>query len=240
MNTIKWKRKGKVKIIAHRGVSGLETENTCPAFVVAGVKDYYGIETDVHVTQDGKYVVFHDDDLTRMFGLNKKICECTFAELRSLQLKDTDDTTERKDLFIPSLQEYLVICKKYSKQAILELKGPLTDKQVEEIVQIVDDYGWLTHTTFISFAKEFLLCIRKAYPQAIVQFLTGHCTDEEIAFMISQKMDADLHYKCITKSVVKRLHNANLKVNCWTVNTVMDAKSAQTAGVDYITTNILE
>ncbi len=175
-----------------------------------------------------------------MFGLNKKIRECTFAELRSLQLKDTDDTTERKDLFIPSLQEYLVICKKYSKQAILELKGPLTDKQVEEIVQIVDDYGWLTHTTFISFAKEFLLCIRKAYPQASVQFLTGYCTDEDVAFMISQKMDADLHYKCITKSVVKRLHNANLKVNCWTVNTVMDAKSAQTAGVDFITTNILE
>ena len=240
MNTIKWKRKRRVKIIAHRGVSGLETENTCPAFVVAGVKDYYGIETDVHVTQDGKYVVFHDDNLTRMFGLDKKLCECTFDELRSLQLKDVDDTTERKDLFIPSLQEYLSICKKYNKQAILELKGPLTDKQVEEIVQIVDDYGWLARTTFISFSKEFLLYVRKAYPQASVQFLTSNCTNEEIAFMVSQKIDADLYYKCITKSLVKKLHNANLKVNCWTVNTIMDAKFVQTAGVDYITTNILE
>ena len=41
--------KGEIKMIAHRGLSGLERENTCPAFVAAGVKSYYGIETDVLV-----------------------------------------------------------------------------------------------------------------------------------------------------------------------------------------------
>ena len=35
-------------MVAHRGVSGLERENTCPAFVAAGVKSYWGIETDIH------------------------------------------------------------------------------------------------------------------------------------------------------------------------------------------------
>ena len=49
MNTKLFTDKGNVKMIAHRGVSGLERENTCPAFVAAGVKSYYGIETDVHV-----------------------------------------------------------------------------------------------------------------------------------------------------------------------------------------------
>ena len=64
MNTIKFDTKNKPLMIAHRGVSGLERENTCPAFVVAGVKSYYGIETDVHVTRDGEIIVFHDDTLT--------------------------------------------------------------------------------------------------------------------------------------------------------------------------------
>ncbi|MFQ7076813.1 MAG: glycerophosphodiester phosphodiesterase family protein [Christensenellaceae bacterium] len=55
MNTVKIDKKN-CRMIAHRGVSGLEKENTCAAFVAAGVKTYYGIETDVHVTADGEYL----------------------------------------------------------------------------------------------------------------------------------------------------------------------------------------
>ena len=43
-------------MIAHRGVSGLELENTCAAFVAAGNRSYFGIETD------GK-VIFENRDL---------------------------------------------------------------------------------------------------------------------------------------------------------------------------------
>lgn len=32
----------------------------------------YGIELDVHLTADNQLVVFHDDTLTRMCGMNKK------------------------------------------------------------------------------------------------------------------------------------------------------------------------
>ena len=61
MDTIKV-NKGNVKMVAHRGVSGLELENTNAAFVVAGNRTYYGIETDVHVTKDEQIAVFHDDN----------------------------------------------------------------------------------------------------------------------------------------------------------------------------------
>ena len=40
MNTIKID-KGQVKMIAHRGLSGLEKENTCAAFVAAGNRESY-------------------------------------------------------------------------------------------------------------------------------------------------------------------------------------------------------
>ena len=56
MNTIKINANN-TKIIAHRGLSGIEKENTNAAFVAAGNRSYYGIETDVHKTLDGKYVV---------------------------------------------------------------------------------------------------------------------------------------------------------------------------------------
>ena len=80
MNTVKIDKKNCL-LIAHRGVSGLERENTCAAFVAAGVKTYYGIETDVHVTADGKYVIFHDDDLRRVAGLETNVEKSTSAPI---------------------------------------------------------------------------------------------------------------------------------------------------------------
>ena len=83
MNTKLFLDKGNVKMIAHRGVSGLERENTNPAFVLAGVKSYYGVETDVRMTKDGKFIISHDGDLMRVGGLNIRSEEHT-CELQSL------------------------------------------------------------------------------------------------------------------------------------------------------------
>ena len=44
MNTIKL-NKGNVRVVAHRGLSGIERENTNAAFVAAANRSYYGIET---------------------------------------------------------------------------------------------------------------------------------------------------------------------------------------------------
>ena len=71
-NTIKISKKN-VKMIAHRGLSGIECENTNEAFIAAGNRSYYGIETDVHVTKDGKYIIIHDKDTKKeTYSLPKK------------------------------------------------------------------------------------------------------------------------------------------------------------------------
>ena len=59
MNTIKFE-KGNTLVVAHRGLSGIEPENTNAAFIAAGNRSYYGIETDIYKTADGKFVVNHD------------------------------------------------------------------------------------------------------------------------------------------------------------------------------------
>ena len=65
MDTIKI-NKGSTRLIAHRGLSGLETENSIPAFVAAGNRSYYGVETDTHVTRDGRFIILHDDSTGRV------------------------------------------------------------------------------------------------------------------------------------------------------------------------------
>ena len=67
-NTIKLENKGHTQMIAHRGVCGLEPENTNAAFIAAGNRSYYGIESDVHKTADDKFVIMHDGNTLRMTG----------------------------------------------------------------------------------------------------------------------------------------------------------------------------
>lgn len=240
MNTIKFEDKGNIKMIAHRGVSGLERENTCPAFVAAGVKSYYGIETDVHVTKDGKIIVIHDDDLMRVAGNEMVVKESNFDDLRAVRMKDIDGVTERADLFLPTLEEYISICKKYDKQAVLELKNPMQKEIVWKIADTTKALGWFERVTFISFAGGNLVYLHEKFPEASAQFLSGYSTEEEIKFVLEHRFDADFNCKYLTKEKVDILKSAGKTVNCWTVNTLEQARQMQEFGVDMITTNILE
>ena len=226
-------------MIAHRGLSGLERENTTAAFVAAGQRGYYGIETDVHITADGKFIIIHDDDLKRIAKMNRRVEDMTFDELRAVRLTDLDGV-ERGDLCLPSLDEYLRICKKYDKQAILELKNEMPKAKIWEIVEVVKKFGWFENTTFISFHYENLLAVREKYPIADVQFLTDKVKEKLLERMIADKIDADFAENCISKELVERLHTARRKVNVWTVDEIKAAKKLKEMGVDFITTNILE
>lgn len=77
--------------VAHRGLHGGEIpENSLSAFEEAAAKGY-SVETDVQMTKDGELVLFHDDDLLRMCGVDKKVAACTYAQLCSLRLKNSQE-----------------------------------------------------------------------------------------------------------------------------------------------------
>jgi len=73
-------------VIGHRGASALETENTVEAFARARADGADGVELDVRLSGDGRMVVFHDDDLTRLAGDPARIDGTPFARLRELPL----------------------------------------------------------------------------------------------------------------------------------------------------------
>ena len=77
--------------IAHRGLfNNLDIpENSLSAFKLA-VENGYGIELDVQLTTDNKLVVFHDESLLRMTGVNKILNQCSYDEISNLFLLDTD------------------------------------------------------------------------------------------------------------------------------------------------------
>lgn len=239
MNTITF-NKNSTKVVAHRGLSGIETENTNAAFVAAGNRSYYGIETDIHRTSDGRFVVCHDDDLRRVAGENVFVETTSLAELQSIVLYDKDGTKNRADLKMSTLENYISICKKYDKHCVLELKSDFTDEEIAKIVEIIKGYDYLTNVTFISFVYDNLVKIRNILPEQSVQFLFSKFTDEIIGRLIAARIDVDVQYKALTKELIDLLHENGLVVNCWTVDNPKDAEQLSAWGIDYITSNILE
>lgn len=231
---------GSVKMVAHRGMSGLELENTASAFVAAGNRSHYGIETDVHVTADGQYIIIHDDNTKRVGGDEMIVEKTTFETLRSIRLVDKDGKKGRKDLIMPSLREYVQICKKYEKISVLELKNHMTPKAIGEIIDIIREEGWLENTIFISFDLPNMICVREKLPQAKAQFLISDYPDWLKDTLVKEKLDLDIYYKALTKERADELHAAGITINVWTVDTPEDAQRMIEYGVDFITSNILE
>ena len=89
---------------AHRGLHSKDQktpENSLPAFSAAS-EHGYGVELDVRLTKDEQIVVFHDDDLRRVCGIDKPVNTLDYDELSGLTLFETGER-------IPLLSEALEV-----------------------------------------------------------------------------------------------------------------------------------
>ncbi len=232
--------KNSTLMIAHRGLSGIEAENTCAAFIAAGNRSYYGIETDIHRTKDGRYVAIHDSDTKRVAGVSVIIEETKFKDLRRLSLLDRDGIP-KEYLQIPTLEEYIDICKKYDKTAVLELKGEFTEKQILEIMKIIDKIGHLEKTVVISFSLDNLVKLRKHYKSLPAQYLVSkYDMSKLVPTLLRHNLDVDVCGLYLTAEHIKEFHDNGIKVNVWTIDRPEDGELLASLGVQYITTNILE
>ena len=145
-------------LIAHRGLHNeLIPENSLKAFKEA-IKKKHTIEFDVHLLKDGNVVVFHDDNLQRMTGVNKKIKNTTYDEIKSLRLKDTDE-------HIPLLSDILKLVNG-QVPLLIELKyDNKVGKLEEKLMTILKEYKGLY--ALQSFSPLSLIYLRKHYPDAI-------------------------------------------------------------------------
>ena len=232
--------KNNTLMIAHRGLSGFEKENTMAAFICAGNHSYYGIECDIHPTTDGKFVVVHDSNLERVSGTDMIVENESYDKIKEVMLYGVNDTINHVHLRVPLLEEYLECCKKYNKVCVIEFKFLFSEENIKKVIDIIESYDYLDNCVFISFIFENLVCLKNINPNFKLQYLMSSWDEEKINNCIKYQMDLDILYTEVTKERVKFMHDNNLKVNVWTVNTIESGESLVEAGVDFITTNILE
>lgn len=122
--------------IAHRGLHTEDKtipENSLAAFRRA-VGRGYGVELDVQLSRDGRVVVFHDDTLSRVCGVDGRVDEYTYAELSEMRLCGTDER-------IPLFSDVLVTINGKTP-IICELKtGRHNNELCEKTLKLISAYS---------------------------------------------------------------------------------------------------
>ncbi len=132
MKDLTWLKK---EYIAHRGLHTRDQtipENSKKAFQNA-LKHGYAIECDLNILKDGTVVVFHDKDLNRLCGLDQKLSELTFEDIKDKKILKSDETIMRFDELLSLVGGKVPL--------LIELK-PFGDTQklCEEVAKHLDAY----------------------------------------------------------------------------------------------------
>lgn len=162
------------KPIAHRGLHNSKIpENSIAAFEAA-IEAGCPIEVDVQLTKDKIPVIFHDDVMTRLTGLKKRVTRVFFADLMNLRLEKTDHR-------IPTFREFLDFVNG-RVPILIEVKKNRGSKGIEKIVtDMLKDYkGDYAVQSFHPFA---IRNIRKLNPEIYCGLLSSKLSDMRLFFL---------------------------------------------------------
>ncbi len=128
----------RIEVIAHRGASGYELENTLPAFQLALEQGATIIEMDVRQTKDGVPIIFHDETMKRILQIDLSVASISFEKWKNIQVKYGKTGNEYS---LPSLAE--VLEKLPSCSIDLELKDFSNDFSFEtSVFELIREYGF--------------------------------------------------------------------------------------------------
>ncbi|MBI2664961.1 glycerophosphodiester phosphodiesterase family protein [Candidatus Woesearchaeota archaeon] len=123
-----------MQILAHRGLIAFP-ENS-PEALKSALQGGFGIELDVHRTQDRHVVVTHDRNLSRLYGVNLDVTEQTLQKIAELGLV--------KNHPIAALKEVLELFKQHAKPETLlavQIKDSTEEKIAELVVQAFESFS---------------------------------------------------------------------------------------------------
>ena len=169
---------GSTKCIAHKGWNTDAPENSLPAFEMAGQKGVQYVETDIQETKDGVFVIFHDENLKRMCGVDANVSDLTYEEIKQYPIVNGTNASAYPDNIIPTLMQFLQYCNKYSMVPVIEIKTELNEASVMKLNQIIQMSD--KNPIVISFYEEPLKLLRQINRSVDIQWITRERISEEM------------------------------------------------------------
>ena len=188
--------------LAHRGDWRRAPENTLPAFLAAlAIPGCDGLEFDVRAARGGVAVCYHDDTLTRVHGIDRRVDEMTADEL--------------EEHGVPTLESVLTTL---PRRAFLdvELKGDPGRGAFEALV--AGRGPGLERAVVSSFEPATLARIAGLAP-LWPRWLNAHDAEPST---IAMALELDcrgvaIEWRALDRAAIARVRSAGLELTAWTV-----------------------
>jgi glycerophosphoryl diester phosphodiesterase len=205
-------------IIAHRGASGYEYENSRAAFRRAVMLDADGVELDIHATRDGGIVVHHDPDIP---GIGP-ISQLSLVEARQVLLRNGET--------VPVLGEILQLVG--DRDVWVEVKT--LPQRFDSALLAALDQGPAPHRYAVhSFDHRIVYRLGQARPSLRRGILLSAYLRDVVAVMRSVgACTLWQEWQQIDQELVTQVHEAGATVIAWTVNEIGDLDRMVRLGVD--------
>jgi glycerophosphoryl diester phosphodiesterase len=205
-------------VIAHRGASGYEYENSRAAFRRAVMLDADGVELDVHATRDGGIVVHHDPEIP---GVGP-IAELSLAEARRARIRNGET--------LPLLTEVLELVGERDVWVEIKSLPPAHDQCLLEVL----DRGPAPERYAVhSFDHRIVFRLGKLRPSLRRGILLNAYLQDPVSVM--RTVGATTlwqEWQQVDQELVNRVHEAGCAVVAWTVNELGDLDRMVRLGVD--------
>ncbi|MER6206412.1 glycerophosphodiester phosphodiesterase family protein [Streptomyces sp. NPDC001642] len=213
--------------IGHRGVMGLEPENTLRSFVAAEHAGLDVIELDLHLSQDGALVVMHDADVDRTTDGTGPIAERTLDELRTLDA----GRGER----VPVFEEVLDAVGSPLQAEIKDLAA------ARALAEVMHRRGLVERVEVSSFHDEAIAEIARLVPGVRTALIASRFGPEVVERATEAGAETIcLNIRRLTLEVVEAARKADLKIIGWVVNTQDQLRLVRALGLDGATTDYPE
>ncbi len=216
-----------MQIIAHRGASFFEPENTLRAIEGAIKIGADFVEVDVRMSKDKKLVIMHDADVNRTTNESGFVKDYTLQELKKLDAGRGES--------IPTLDE-VISCIKDRIGLVIEIKEPGTEGKVLEKI----DENNLENVILTSFYHKSIKNARKMNPSVDAGIIFT-CQPVDVSQMALNASANTIFpsYKYVDEEMVKQAQNNGISVYPWTIDDPDIFKKFIKMNVEGIVTNKL-
>ncbi|WP_328297163.1 glycerophosphodiester phosphodiesterase family protein [Streptomyces sp. NBC_00435] len=216
--------------IGHRGVMGVEPENTLRSFVRAERSGMDVVALDVRLSKDGALVVLHDAEVDRTTDGSGAVADLTLAELRELDAGDGQH--------VPVLDEVLDAVRAPLRIQVHELAA------VGAFTELLLRRDLTARVEAASFDEEVLVETARLLPGVrTVLYANQSPADAGAAVHRAVAAGAEtvaLNIAHLTLHTVESAHEAGLRVTGWTVNTLERLRLARALELDGVLTDFPE
>lgn len=226
------------RIVAHRGASAYEPENTLRAFERAIELGADMSELDLHVSKDGGLVVMHNYNVDQTTNGHGAIKDLTVAELQALDAGQGEH--------VPTLQQVIDLVRGRNGLYI-ELKGAETPRPTVTLLN-ANHFTSPDQVIVGSFQPELVRETKALAPELSVSLLVGSVSSAQELIAMARAAHADFIHLCwesdaphphqlLTPDLLQALRAGGLGIVLWHEERDDELQVLRTLDVDAICTN---